>query len=111
VATTAIERKAAIKSIVVRFCANLFIKNRQNQNLRISFCVFTRPRPGTARLSAPNPPLTSAVSPVCDLSCCSLCVVCYVTALLYSSGANFVNGRKSFIARFAPSSISINSDS
>ena len=48
-ATTAIERKAAIKSIVVRFCANLFIKNRQNQNLRISFCVFTQPRPAVAR--------------------------------------------------------------
>jgi hypothetical protein len=45
VGTTAIERKAAIKSIVVRFCTNLFIKNRQNQNLRISFCVFTQPRP------------------------------------------------------------------
>src|ERR1700688_2508972 len=45
-ATISIERNTAVKSIVVRFCANAFIKNRQNRKLRMWFCVFTHPRPG-----------------------------------------------------------------
>src|ERR1700686_1928392 len=44
-ATISIERNSAVKSIVVRFCANAFIKNRQNRKLRRWFCVFTHPRP------------------------------------------------------------------
>src|ERR1700688_2570170 len=47
-ATISIERNTAVKSIVVRFCANAFIKNRQNGKLRMWFCVFTHPRPAAA---------------------------------------------------------------
>jgi hypothetical protein len=43
-ATISIERNTAVKSIVVRFCANAFIKDRQNRKLRVWFCVFTHPR-------------------------------------------------------------------
>ncbi len=67
-ATISIERNTAVKSIVVRFCANAFIKNRQNRKLRMWFCVFTHPRPPAARGGLlgqrpgaidPFPPLTT----------------------------------------------------
>jgi hypothetical protein len=40
-ATISIEQNTAVRSIVVRFCADAFIKNCQNRKLRMWFCVFT----------------------------------------------------------------------
>jgi hypothetical protein len=44
-ATTSSERNTAVMSIVVRFCANASIKNRQSRKLIMWFYVFTRARP------------------------------------------------------------------